>query len=29
VDPDRIKEAAGGATLSEIVRGLFEAIDAD
>lgn len=28
-DQTRIKEASGGATLSEIVRGLFDAIDAD
>ena len=28
-DQDRIKDAAGGSTLAEIVRGLFDAIDAD
>ena len=28
-DQARIKEAAGGATLADIVRGLFDAIDAD
>jgi type I restriction enzyme, R subunit len=28
-DQARIKEAAGGSTLAEIVRGLFDAIDAD